>query len=209
MSALTTNQGVRYAAGGDAPDLLVISKNLAEDLERLGVMRFANASDRAKRLPNPDEGMHSWIPGGVQVYFKGEWIFPGRSDFSLQAQHPPYDRTNEYVDFTAAAWPSCSIVVPPSGRFEVVIGAVVRNGNTANSTAEASYRLSGGLTAAASDRSSVIGSTSATKAFSRSRPFAGATPGSVVTATPMWFITSGNKDTAYIGSGVLHLKPEA
>ena len=195
MSALTKNQQVRYAAGSDAPDLTVISRNLAEDLERLGVMRFEAAKERTDAIPNPVEGMLTWLPGGYQRFVKGAWRpFPERPGRSRQKDVPSFSTTATWNDFSDDKWPAASLVVPPSGEFTVTVSAAVANSNTDLSRTGCGYRLSGGLTVACTDESAVVGVkyTSASK----TRWFDGATPGSVVTATPQWVITSGGPSTA-------------
>jgi hypothetical protein len=204
----TANQGVRVPGSQDSPNLETIVGNAAADLERLGVQRFLSATDRTTRLPNPLAGMVSWLPDGLYLYASGQWQPMAGRVYTSQVTAPPFTTTGSYIDFTSAQWPAVSCVVPPSGMVTCVISGELANSNDAASLCRISPRFSGALTEAPSNLSALWVTGPGVVGASRERYLGGMSPGSVLTATPNWYISSGSSATASVANGRLMLRPE-
>lgn len=129
-----------------------------------------------------------------------------RPSSSLQQSQPPFNATQQYVDFLADAWAPVTVTVPPSGMVRVTISANIENTNTSSSTCHATWRASGATTVTASTYNS-LSTTVHRIAASRTRLITGATVGAALTITPQWNISSGSSATATITGGQLEVTP--
>lgn len=129
---------------------------------------------------------------------------------SEQVSNPPFNATGTAVDFTSGAWPPLAFTVPSSGMVHVTVSAAIKNTNSATSTVWCTYRMSGGYTAATQLEGGGLSSEGNSRVYaSRRKLFTGLTPGTTVTITPQWQISSGSSSTAQILGGQLVAEPVA
>lgn len=121
-----------------------------------------------------------------------------------------FGTTGVFVDFTSGQWPPVTVTVPPSGSVKVTIGAAVANTNTSTSTAWAAWRASGASSMAASEKNSVTTVGARTYA-SRSYQLNGLTPGTALTITPQWNVSSAGTvgTVTRVSDGQLIVEPVA
>ena len=118
---------------------------------------------------------------------------------TVQASESTYSVTGVFTDFTSGQWPALTFIFPPSGIVFVTVSADVQNTNTATSTAWATYRVSAGSATWQGDN----GLSGVSRTYASRRTLVTGTPGSSVTLTPQWYISSGNASTAQVVNGTL------
>lgn len=167
---------IPYPVAGDAPDDPTQSRIRAEQIHANLSTLNVNLNAVTARLT---------LLGKVLAY-------------TMQVSDPPLNITGGANDFTNAAWPYPTFVVPPSGKFRVTFAADVQNINSATSTCHLSFRTSIAGTIPLSPNASIAG----TRAIlSRVSYCTGFTPGASCQVIPIWSISSGSSATAFIHAG--------
>lgn len=108
---------------------------------------------------------------------------------SNQVSMPSSWAVATFTDFPAVNWAPLTVTVPPSGAVRITVSAACLNTNTSTSTAWAGWRASGALVESTTEKTAVATAGSRTYA-SRVTIRTGLTPGTALTVTPQYNVSS-------------------
>jgi hypothetical protein len=151
---------------------------------------------------------HGFIRAQDVTYVAPSAALVPRPVQSLQVTNldTPTPGAGVWTDFSNAVWPPVTFTVPPSGMAHFTIGADTDNESSSTATTRVSFRLSGGTVQAANFGRDVGGH--GTVVTSRRCLITGMTPGSSVTATPSYRMSTLS-GTRYVHAGNLIVEPVA